>query len=335
MADYIPYLVRKLQNTGFSHTLEAQTNLFEIIEQTSGIVLDSTADLNFLNYFLNNDSSLIVNSNNQILLNSQQLKLYSAVRMYYYNPRLLDSLIYNLGNLGSWLDMNDPLSLLKTDSNHNPIGISDKGSLSLLNFYFTPLGFASNNSFPFYLSGNKNFRSLKIAGTGCAWSIENLFSSANFKTGSNMSFSFCIAPGELSSSKTLLQLSSDANSAYLEIYFTAYDGEFTLYVKADDDGGNNFSIDHTFTILTDGLIHFSITLSNTSVVMYLNENKNVTFTVTSLNQTQLNRAELFSGNFADGPFTNSIFDFIATSNYLNYSSLYTVFTYFNTKYFLS
>ena len=235
------YLIRAMQNKSFSRTLMLQTNLMQVVEESSGIILDSTIDLEFLNQMLTRNKTFGVDNESQILLTSQQLQKYVAERLYYYNPKLLQSRYFSFTTITYDFD---PGSLLGYDRNIDGEG-TDQFSLysseltyqtrltnAAVGNYLTPITTIVNNVlFPAY----------QPSGTDCVYTIYNINGVPPSSFIEGFTLFGTIIVDTTSQSGILFCNSENTYGSYYELRVACLSGKLRFYVDLDDADGHSES----------------------------------------------------------------------------------------------
>lgn len=330
----VPYLISILKRKYLQSGLDKQINIFEIINQSSDQILDSTLDYNFVDYMLSNDPSLIVDNNNRLYLSDAQLKKYIGARMYYYNPRLLDAVIFNLFNVQLWIDMQDFRQINDKDSAGRIISFVNKQSADEPNRVLTSLD--SNSRAPFVISELNNFA---FSGLMCDDGFDSYTPSfpttlAPTQLTDPFTLIFCGLPGDISELLYLYQ-SGDPSSCK-GISFGCYINGSTLHVIttcyyelcAELYQNLSFSID------TSDPVRLVITCDGINFYVYANDCEVQSFAVPSSSLVFSSERFLFCDPNYGQSFSGCLFDFILSNDYCTASAVETIMSYLTTKYFI-
>lgn len=329
------YLIKKLSNLSFSRTFELQSNLFEIVEASSGTVLDTTCDLDFLTYLLESESSFSINGNNQFLLSGSEVFAYTVRRMYYYNPQMLDSLIIGNFNVQRWFDVNDPRVTLLLNDDCDITRLKSKDATNMYGNYISPVAIGYEVSMAPYQISNYIFWCMYNDYEGKSWTIPGAATLAPLNFNQPFSVAGVVKCSSCEVCKWIYTKIDTGFSTYIRFGISVNGTVLSLHAEFHDNDGHNQVVTKTFTVDPADVVRFIISSDGSIVDFYINDETKQSYSLISLTARNIIRGFLFDYDENEFGFTGRIFELIIVADYCSDQQVSLFKSYFKTKYYLS
>lgn len=329
------FLIADLYNRYFSRTFDLQSNKFQIIDVSSGLILDSLIDLDFLAYVLNFNSDFLLDKQGCILLNSQQQTRYNLFKMYYYNPLLLRSELLNRFNSCLYLSADFEWNIYPRKYNNSNVFLEPLHNLtsSGSNYFFN----ANLNIYKLSFSklGNNFFQSFVFPHNLRGVIYQNPLALNVINHTKNFTLCFVFFVNKEFNNNCLFEVKNVSDTSYLRFFYSNSYGASTFKIDRRDSNSNTQTISKVFY---EGLNIFKIIIIRFS-------NSEINFCINDTNFYSYSRNFLVDENLDNIYFTSdvngsygsylSIFDLFIINDSINDSGVEFILDYFKTKYFLT
>lgn len=331
----VNYLLSKLQNRYRSAIFEGQTNLFEVQDTSIGTILDTTTDAYFLSYLSGVIGNYSINGNNQISLTPAEVAAYLGARMYYYNPKILDTLIFSNFTVKAWFDLTDfslPYTSLDAD---NISGIGSKQSI--LTTYTTAMYNPSWELIPLRttLVNDYVFRCIAAGGNQCPLLLTSLF--GNYLTNVALPFTLFGVVQVINSfsAPNLIHIYSADFSTSINLSIVRISSNFVVTLTVYQDSVLKITLSKTFSIPVSGICYFVVTSDGSNFYLYCNEETVDSDSASLSSSYTFDEAILLCPYDGSEAFQGVFFESGLISSFLTEASVPVVQNYLKTKYFLA
>jgi len=329
------YLISLIESRGFNRTLELQTNLFRVVRESDGQILDSTADVAFIDYFINSDRSLIIDANLQIALTDSQLSKYIFTRMYYYNPLFLDSYIFEVCTPFMWIDAMNCVYNLKSDDPQCLRSVLGKDSHTAGSSYLS-------DSVPFdflrvrrsLISGYSFQRYHPINITSYATLS---FFSWPFMSGFNQPFtlSFVVRVVDSATDGTFIYFFDPLYGTIFRIQVSRSGSDLSLNLFLDNGDGVSQSLDYSFDYPASDNVRVIITSDGTNILVYFNSDAVDSRVLSTYGSDRCAGCRLFGDGSGSNGFNGSLYEIMFFQTFSSSAQVEKLQMYYTTKYFLA
>lgn len=329
------YLIRLLQNRFRNAVIEQQITLFNVVDAASGVVLDTTVDCAFLAFILDNDSSLIVDNDNNILLDSVQLKNYLAQRMYYYNPRILDSIVFALAPVQFWVDAQDKSELTSYNSSGRLEYITCKVTdpTDPRNTYAADPSYAI--TYRYSLLNGYAFSRLANDLPAAEWTITSAMNLKPYSTKTACTIAFVVSNVWDTTNNILMWFGNPATDNWTKITAYPSGSDLRIEIVMSKSGETPITWTETYTDIAANLNRVVITCDGTNYYLYVNNEDARTQALPAWSATFGQYKYLFSPTSIGKSYSGNLYDLIMFSAYFEAASVETLMSYFSTKYFMA
>lgn len=328
------YLIKKLSNLSFDRIFELQSNLFEIVEHSSGTVLDSVTDLDFMLFVLSQNSGFSINGNNQLRLSSAEIFKYTVDRMYYYNPAMLDTLITSKFDVVRWFDFTDLRTIaFDTAISHIKGAISKSASDYYSNFMY----YFEVDDLPFYNFANiNNFLIGHLANdeSQSSYILEAKDTFAPLKLDSPFTVSGVVSLSSPGAVKHFLNFRDVTLNKYIFIRCWYAENQFRIHFYFNDDGGHAIYLTSYVSYIASDIVRFVCTSDGTTASVYMNDESPDSTAHPSYNSVDLTKGFFLDCDGETIAFDGNTFEFMVLGEHLSLESVEHLMSYYKTKFYL-
>lgn len=331
----VNYLLSLIQNRNRDALFENQTSLFEVIDQTNGVTLDTTVDCIFLSYFSGLSGDFSINGNNQINLTPEEVIIYIGARMYYYNPNILDSIIFGNYTPVHWLDCNDPRTIIGFDSAVKPNLILSKNNGGTVLNSFTPATSSDVCNYAFRVLNNFLFGNLWNQDPAISWFCSNPTTTNPISMQDAFSLAVVFEPSGINNYGVVFTFcrGSSVLAIQLQLYMDASNVYAKLLIR---DGVNtNQAITKSRALPTKTPFRFILSYTYTSIDFYFEDDDPQNEIPTTINDISFTTKNLFDRPAGDGSFYGWLNELIVFDGAMSQEYAEKLMLYFKTKYYIT
>jgi hypothetical protein len=334
MSEY-NYLVNKMRDNYRNFFLDGQLNLFEIIDQSSGILQDQTLDCNFLAYLLDHNLDFLVTGEKQIELTPDQLIRYIGARMYYYNPALLSSQIFSLLTVTHFFDLSSPNGLLLNSGNRTILQLMDNSIQSAYDHTLYPVSGHTLGSLIHNTLNDVPFPCLSTPGAlqRSDFSIGDILFPNNLLD--PFTFVGFFTPGRSSASSFVFSLDDDSSSNLFAVYCYFSSRDLVVRVNAVVAGSPVLGQSFTFTNFPDREVLLSITSDGSNIYIRPSGYSAQSYALPDLSSLNPGLGHLFQSSWTSAEYAMEFYSALFSNEYCSQDNIAVLLSLFLTKYFFT